>query len=335
MAFKNKITDEYVWLNQLLMNKETYPFLDELSPVSDFVEKLTKKDYSYFLNNVKEFEDELLDNKEAIIDPIKRFWNGEQKKIYDSIRTFFTGNQSNLEYVEGDELDILKGVIEHKQPYKGNIIKDAKAAKDALTTKVKKLIEDERQLTETEIGKATQRIQSHVDYKKLNDSQRKDVTKPFDEELKKLKDQRFIANMRETRSKVKGSLLGHQLDEMVRLAKPPEVGEPVVRYQQLSNVKVNFPKNELQTVEDVDEYVEALKATLADLIKQSKLANKRYGVVHFESPDKRGIDVALLYHQKHFRVTRATNIPLMIYSNQEGEISKKEKVLTLVDWENR
>ena len=270
MAFKNKITDEYVWLNQLLMNKETYPFFDELSPVSDFVEKLTKKDYSYFLNNVKEFEDELLDNKEAIIDPIKRFWNGEQKKIYDSIRTFFTGNQSNLEYVEGDELDILKGVIEHKQPYKGNIIKDAKAAKDALTTKVKKLIEDERQLTETEIGKATQRIQSHVDYKKLNDSQRKDVTKPFDEELKKLKDQRFIANMRETRSKVKGSLLGHQLDEMVRLAKPPEVGEPVVRYQQLSNVKVNFPKNELQTVEDVDEYVEALKATLAELIKQNK-----------------------------------------------------------------
>lgn len=139
-----------------------------------------------------------------------------------------------------------------------------------MTTKVKKLIEDERQLTETEIGKATQRIQSHVDYKKLNDSQRKDVTKPFDEELKKLKDQRFIANMRETRSKVKGSLLGHQLDEMVRLAKPPEVGEPVVRYQQLSNVKVNFPKNELQTVEDVDEYVEALKATLAELIKQNK-----------------------------------------------------------------
>ncbi len=270
LAFKNKLTDEYIWLNQLLMNKETYPFLEELLPVSDFIEKLTKKDYSYFLNNVKDFEDELLDNKEAIIDPIKRFWNGEQKKIYDSIRVFFTGNQSNLEYVESDELNILKEVVEHKQPYKGNIIKDAKAAKDAITGKVKKLIEDERQLTETEIEKAKQRIQTHVDYRKLNDAQRKEVIKPFDEELKKLKDQRFIANMRETRSKVKGSLLGHQLDEMVRLAKPPEVDEPVVRYQQLSNVKVTFPKNELQTVEDVDEYVKALKATLAELIKQNK-----------------------------------------------------------------
>jgi hypothetical protein len=270
MAFKNKLIDEYVWLNQLLMNKETYPFLDELSPVSDFIEKLTKKDYSFFLTNVKEFEDELLDNKEAIIDPIKRFWNGEQKKIYDSIRVFFTGNQSNLEYVEGDELNILKEVVEHKQPYKGNIIKDAKAAKDALTAKVKTLIDDERKLTETEIDRAKKRIQSHVDYGKLDDEKQKELVKPFDEELKKLKDQRFIANLRETRAKVKGSLLEKQLNEMVRLATPPEVDEPPVHYQRLTSVKVNFSKSELQSVEDVDEYIKALKTALAELIKENK-----------------------------------------------------------------
>ncbi len=87
--------------------------------LSDFIEKLTKKEYTYYLTNVKDFEDELLDHKEAIIDPIKRFWNGEQKKIFDSIRVFFSGNQSNLEYIESDELTILKGVIEHKQPIQG------------------------------------------------------------------------------------------------------------------------------------------------------------------------------------------------------------------------
>lgn len=67
------------------------------------------------------------------------------------------------------------------------------------------------------------------------------------------------------------------------------------------------------------------RGVLEDLIKQPKLANKGYGIVHFDSPDKRGIDVALLYQKKHFRVTSATNIPLMIYRNQEGKISKKEK----------
>lgn len=67
------------------------------------------------------------------------------------------------------------------------------------------------------------------------------------------------------------------------------------------------------------------RGVLEDLIKQPNLVNKGYGIVHFDSPDKRGIDVALLYQKKHFKVTSATNIPLMIYRNQEGKISKKEK----------
>jgi hypothetical protein len=67
------------------------------------------------------------------------------------------------------------------------------------------------------------------------------------------------------------------------------------------------------------------REVLEDLVKQPKLLNKGYGIVHFDSPDKRGIDVALLYQKKHFRVTSATNIPLMIYRNQEGKVTKKEK----------
>jgi hypothetical protein len=271
LAFKNKLSDEYVKLNQLLMSKENYPFLVELLPVVDFIEKLTKKEYTYYLTNVKDFEDELLDHKEGLIDPIKRFWNGEQKKIFDSIRLFFTGNQSNMEYIESNELTILKAVIEHKQPYKGDVIKEAKAAKDALTAKVIKLIDEERKLTEVEITKAIKRIQTHEDYESLDDTKRKQVLNPFDEESKKLKEQRFIANLRETRAYVRGKLLEQQLTEMVRLAKPiDKVDEPVVHYLRMNAVKVDFPKNELKTKEDVDKYVEALKKELSDLIKQNK-----------------------------------------------------------------
>jgi hypothetical protein len=271
LAFKNKLSEEFVRLNQLLMNKENYTFLVELLPVVDFIEKLTKKEYTYYLTNVKDFEDELLDHKEELIDPIKRFWNGEQKKIFDSIRLFFSGNQSNMEYIESNELTILKSVIEHKQPYKGDVIKEAKAAKDALTAKVIKLIDEERKLTDAEITKAIKRIQTHEDYESLNDTKKKQVLNPFEEELKKLKEQRFIANLRETRANVRGKLLEQQLTEMVRLANPTEkVDEPVVYYLRMNAVKVNFPKNELKTKEDVDKYVEALKKELSDLIKQNK-----------------------------------------------------------------
>ena len=66
------------------------------------------------------------------------------------------------------------------------------------------------------------------------------------------------------------------------------------------------------------------RGVLEDLIKQPKLKKYDYGIVHFDSPDKRGIDVALLYQKKYFKVTSATNIPLLIYKNQEGKTDAKD-----------
>jgi hypothetical protein len=66
------------------------------------------------------------------------------------------------------------------------------------------------------------------------------------------------------------------------------------------------------------------RGVLEDLIKQPKLINSDYGIVHFDSPDKRGIDVALLYQKKHFKPTSYVNIPLIIYKKQEAKVKKKE-----------
>ncbi|WP_367772607.1 endonuclease/exonuclease/phosphatase family protein [Flavobacterium sp. WC2421] len=64
------------------------------------------------------------------------------------------------------------------------------------------------------------------------------------------------------------------------------------------------------------------RGVLEDLLKESKLINIDYGIIHFDSPDKRGIDVALLYQKKYFRPTSYTNIPLYVYKDQ---VKLKEK----------
>ncbi len=73
------------------------------------------------------------------------------------------------------------------------------------------------------------------------------------------------------------------------------------------------------------------RGVLEDLVKEPLLINKDYGVVHFDSPDKRGIDVALLYQKKHFKPTSFKNIPLLIYRNQEAKDDKKDKEETTDD----
>lgn len=43
------------------------------------------------------------------------------------------------------------------------------------------------------------------------------------------------------------------------------------------------------------------KAVLEDLVKSKYLKKMNYEIIHYESPDKRGIDVALLYQKKYFK----------------------------------
>jgi hypothetical protein len=40
---------------------------------------------------------------------------------------------------------------------------------------------------------------------------------------------------------------------------------------------------------------------LEDLVKSKHLIKKGYGIIHYDSPDKRGIDVALLYQKRYFK----------------------------------
>ena len=63
---------------------------------------------------------------------------------------------------------------------------------------------------------------------------------------------------------------------------------------------------------------------LEDLVKDPQLINSDYGIVHFDSPDKRGIDVALLYQKKHFQPTSYVNIPLLIYKKDTNTKVEKE-----------
>jgi len=49
---------------------------------------------------------------------------------------------------------------------------------------------------------------------------------------------------------------------------------------------------------------------LLDLVAQPALANSNYGVIHFESPDRRGIDNALLYRKDFFTPTASKAVSL-------------------------
>jgi hypothetical protein len=54
---------------------------------------------------------------------------------------------------------------------------------------------------------------------------------------------------------------------------------------------------------------------LRDLIAMPALQNSGYDIVHFDSPDKRGVDVGLLYKKKDFSVVNVTSTRLLMPSD--------------------
>lgn len=62
------------------------------------------------------------------------------------------------------------------------------------------------------------------------------------------------------------------------------------------------------------------KKVLQDLANHPLLKNRNYQIVHYDSPDRRGVDVALFYNPSHFKVNESRPIELILY----GENGKRE-----------
>ncbi len=55
------------------------------------------------------------------------------------------------------------------------------------------------------------------------------------------------------------------------------------------------------------------RKVVEDLVKQQQIQNKHYKVIHEDSPDRRGIDVALIYQESLFEPTSYSYHPLIFY----------------------
>lgn len=60
------------------------------------------------------------------------------------------------------------------------------------------------------------------------------------------------------------------------------------------------------------------RKVLEDLINHKSLKKKHYGIIHYESPDERGIDVALLYQKRYFKPIDHKSYELFLY-RENGE----------------
>lgn len=285
LAFRAKLHDELSFVKDLVNQSGSYPFTNSLKPLQGTLDKLSRKDPNYFLLSLKEFEDELLDAKEILLDPIKRFWNGDQRKIYADIGTFLKGDQSNFDFIDRTELDTLETVFGGPKPYAGHAMRDAKAAMDTIREKVLSQLKQEKAAADQQVAQQLENLTANADYPQLTEKQQEDVSRPLTDLREKIKDNRYISNIRNLAHGASELTIRqlNKIQDLLPRAPVPTLpdqdsapddftgtNEIKVRYVPRSSVKVLFAKGTLETEQDVDHYIRVLREAYLKEIKDNK-----------------------------------------------------------------
>lgn len=93
------------------------------------------------------------------------------------------------------------------------------------------------------------------------------------------------------------------------------------------------------------------RGVLVDLTTKTPMKKQKYGIVHYDSPDQRGIDVALIYKTKSFTVLSSNHVPVPLPRDENdtvaprptrdilvvrGILNKKDTICILVNhWPSR
>lgn len=76
------------------------------------------------------------------------------------------------------------------------------------------------------------------------------------------------------------------------------------------------------------------KQVLEDLVNSSYLKNKHYSIIHYNSHDKRGIDVALLYQSRYFKPTKHKSYEVKLFDEGKRVYTRDQLLVSgLLDGE--
>lgn len=281
-------------LNPLEAQASQYPFLKALTPVIEKLKELTGKPYTWYLTELTRQEDALLNMKESVIDPVRKFMNGPQKDIFDNARKFVQSQEPNFAYIEGEEFAQIDASMTDPECFKGNRMQQVKTQVETLQGKVAAQIEAEIAKAKETVAALKGRLCGMAEFDVLNGEQQELITRPFDEFNAAIERQKLIAVIRDTLRRFEESDYQRLLSKMTSWAQPaptpesaPEPGQPApsdegtkptppakpeprIEYVPSRSVKVSFDKAWLADETDVERYLKSMREALLDEIRKGK-----------------------------------------------------------------
>ena len=276
--FKQRIEKEVKDISEIYILRNRLKFLEALGEPLSRLKLIADKEHPYFFNALEHYQDDLLDDKENVLEAVKKFMNGTQRSIFENVLLYLESNNANFDYIGNDSLEKLSIVAESSVPYKGTLMQEAKTALELIQKEVTIQQNLERETAITTITQSISKLKSFDEISKLDIRQKEEIIAPFEKVIKEIEQERFIGNIRTKAYNATNDLYQKQLEFMLRLANPSKPVEqdstepiiPKVVFVRKDSVKINFKKPALESKQDVEDYLAALKEQYLRIIDENK-----------------------------------------------------------------
>ncbi|MQT81356.1 BREX system P-loop protein BrxC [Pseudomonas helleri] len=221
--------------------KALYGFLSVLDGVMATLKEVASKNVSWFLTDLSRASDAMLDSKEQIIEPLRRFMGSPQKAIYDQIRQLVQEQEDNFAYVDIGEVEAIKTLLTESKPWQGNRLQQAKPQLEGLQQAIANQLSSEKATAVSRLAELELRLQGSDEYSSLKPEQQVQLAAPFVEAQQSIHGQKRIAMIRDQLRAFEENQYAQLLLRLERMARPQPMPAPVPPVQAPGKSSIGSP----------------------------------------------------------------------------------------------
>lgn len=245
-----------------------YPFVEQLSGPIGLLEQAADKSDDWYLNDF-DLADGLLEAKENLIDPIQSFLNGAQQSIYDDASTLLTSHSSNLSYLPAASDETVRKALEDPNAFRGNKMAQLKQAADELRGEIESVLATNRASVSAAIDGRKAELLAGADYAKAMPEAQQRVGQQIDSTLERVASETQVALILQIGSNFESSDYPALIDLLVA-SQSGSGAPPPKRTVSIKTIAVPGASGVLDTEEDVDKYLPALRSALVQTLSDGK-----------------------------------------------------------------
>ncbi|MFF4785794.1 BREX system P-loop protein BrxC [Streptomyces griseorubiginosus] len=255
------------------MNGSKYPFVEQLTAPIALLEQAVGKPDEWYLTEFG-LGDELLDAKESVTDPIQSFLSGGQRVIYDEAVTLLTANTNNLGYLPtGSDADV-KRLLGDSNAFRGNRMTQLKQATEVLSKQIGEALATNRATVIQAIEGRKAEVLGSAYYANATEDAQQRVAREIDQIIARVERETQIALVREVGNSFEETTYPELLDQLVSSTRPTgddgPAPAPVKQTVSVKTITVPGVHGVLETTEDVDRYLDALRSALLSTLNDGK-----------------------------------------------------------------